>query len=89
MLHRIDGIDADIAAVDAQIEAYLAPFASAAARLDAIPGIGPVAAAVILAEIGADMARFPTAGHLCSWAKFAPGINSSAGKTRVWIDRAR
>ena len=62
MLHRIDGIDADIAAVDAQIEAYLAPFASAAARLDEIPGIGPVAAAVILAEIGADMARFPTAG---------------------------
>jgi transposase len=82
MLHRIDGIDADIAAVDAQIEAYLAPFASAAARLDAIPGIGPVAAAVILAEIGADMARFPTAGHLCSWAKFSPGINSSAGKTK-------
>ena len=82
MLHRIDGIDADIAAVDAQIEAYPAPFASAAARLDAIPGIGPVAAAVILAEIGADMARFPTAGHLCSWAKFSPGINSSAGKTK-------
>ena len=82
MLHRIDGIDADIAAVDAQIEAYLAPFASAAARLDEIPGIGPVAAAVILAEIGADMARFPTAGHLCSWAKFSPGINSSAGKTK-------
>ena len=71
MLHRIDGIDADIAAVDAQIEAYLAPFASAAARLDEIPGIGPVAAAVILAEIGADMARFPTAGHLWSWAKFS------------------
>src|SRR3954447_25572293 len=82
MLHRIDGIDADIAAVDAQIEAYLARFASAAARLDEIPGIGPVAAAVILAEIGADMARFPTAGHLCSWAKFSPGINSSAGKTK-------
>ena len=82
MLHRIDGIDADIAAVDEQIEAYLTPFASAAARLDEIPGIGPVAAAVILAEIGADMARFPTAGHLCSWAKFSPGINSSAGKTK-------
>jgi len=82
MLHRIDGIDADIAAVDAQIEAYLAPFASAAARLDEIPGIGPVAAAVILAEIGADMARFPTAGHLCSWAKFSPGISSSAGRTK-------
>ena len=82
MLHRIDDIDADIAAVDDQIEAYLAPFASAAARLDEIPGIGPVAAAVIIAEVGADMSRFPTAGRLCSWAKFSPGINSSAGKTK-------
>jgi transposase len=82
MLHRIDDIDADIAAVDEQIEAYLTPFASAAARLDEIPGIGPVAAAVIIAEIGADMSRFPTAGHLCSWAKFSPGISSSAGRTK-------
>ena len=46
------------------------------------PGIGPVAAAIIIAEIGVDMTRFPTAGHLCSWAKFSPGINSSAGKTK-------
>ena len=82
MLDRIDGIDADIAAVDEQIEAYLAPFAAAAARLDEIPGIGPVAAAIIIAEIGVDMSRFPTAGHLCSWAKFSPGINTSAGKTK-------
>ena len=82
MLARIDGIDADIAAVDEQIEAQLAPFAAEAERLDNIPGIGPVAAAVILAEIGADMSRFPTAGHLCSWARFSPGINSSAGKTK-------
>ena len=82
MLARIDGIDADIAAVDEQIEASLAPFAAAAARLDEIPGIGPVAAAIIIAEIGVDMSRFPTAGHLCSWAKFSPGINSSAGKTK-------
>jgi transposase len=82
MLARIDGIDADIAAVDEQIEAHLAPFATAAARLDEIPGIGPVAAATIIAEIGVDMSRFPTAAHLCSWAKFSPGINSSAGKTK-------
>ncbi|MCO4273956.1 IS110 family transposase [Pseudarthrobacter sp. HLT3-5] len=82
MLARIDGIDADIAAIDEQIEAQLAPFAAAAERLDEIPGIGPVAAAAIIAEIGVDMSRFPTAGHLCSWAKFSPGINSSAGKTK-------
>lgn len=82
MLDRVDGIDADIAAIDEQIEAYLAPFAAAAARLDEIPGVGPVAAAVIIAEVGVDMSRFPTAGHLCSWAKFSPGISSSAGKTK-------
>jgi len=82
MLSRIEGLDADIAAIDAQIEAQLAPFAEAAAHLDEIPGIGSVAAAAIIAEIGVDMSRFPTAGHLCSWAKFAPGINSSAGKTK-------
>lgn len=82
MLARIDGIDADIAAVDEQIEAQLAPFAPAAERLDEIPGIGPIAAAIILAETGADMSRFPTSGHLCSWAKFSPGISSSAGKTK-------
>ena len=82
MLDRVDRADADIAAVDAQIEDHLAPFADAAARLDQIPGIGPRAAAVIIAEIGTDMTRFPTAGHLTSWAKFAPGINSSAGKSK-------
>jgi transposase len=82
MLDRIDATDADIAAVDAQIEVQLAPFGTAAARLDEIPGIGPVAAAMILAEVGVDMSRFPTAGHLCSWAKFSPGINSSAGKSK-------
>jgi transposase len=83
MLARIEGLDADITAVDAQIDVQLAPFAEAAARLDESPGIGPVAAAAIIAEIGVDMSRFPTAGHLCSWAKFAPGINSSAGKSKA------
>ena len=82
MLHRIDGIDADVAALDEQIETYLGPFAMAAARLDEIPGIGPIAAAAIIAEVGVDMSRFPTAGHLCSWAKFSPGLRSSAGKTK-------
>lgn len=82
MLKRIDQTEADIADLDAQIEEYLAPFADAVARLDEIPGIGPVAAAVIIAEIGLDMTRFPTPGHLASWARFAPGIKSSAGKTK-------
>ncbi len=82
MLERIDRTDADIAAVDAQIEEHLAPFGDAVARLDEIPGVGPTAAAVIIAEIGLDMTRFPTPGHLASWAKFAPGIKSSAGRNK-------
>ncbi len=82
MLDRIDRTDADIAALDTQIEAQLDPFADAVARLDEIPGIGPTAAAVIIAEIGLDMTRFPTPGHLASWARFAPGIKNSAGKSK-------
>ncbi|MGI8900058.1 MAG: IS110 family transposase [Nocardioides sp.] len=82
MLSRIDGIEADIALLDERIEAHLVPFADAVERLDEIPGIGATAAAVIIAEIGVDMTRFPTAGHLCSWAKFSPAIKSSAGKSK-------
>jgi transposase len=82
MLTRIDAVDADIAAVEVQIGQHLAPFGEAAVRLDEIPGIGPTGAAIIIAEIGLDMSRFPTPGHLASWARFAPGINSSAGKTK-------
>ena len=82
MLARVDAVDADIVAVDTQIGQHLAPFADAAARLDEIPGIGPAAAAAIIAEIGIDMSRFPTPAHLASWAKFAPRVNSSAGKTK-------
>jgi transposase len=82
MLARIDAIDADIAELDAKIEAMIVPFAQAAERLDEIPGIGRIAAAIILAEVGTDMTRFPTAGHLASWAKFAPGVKESAGKKK-------
>jgi transposase len=82
MLDRIDSVEADIAALDEQIAAQLVPFAAAAARLDEIPGIGAVAAAVIIAEVGVDMSRFPTAAHLCSWAKLSPGLHASAGKTK-------
>jgi transposase len=82
MLQRADAITADIAALDARIEAEAAPFAPVVARLDDIPGISLVAAHTILAEIGADMTRFPTAGHLVSWAKYAPGVRESAGKKK-------
>jgi transposase len=72
MLARAGALDADIAALDARIEEMIGPFAAAAQRLDEIPGVNAIAACVILAETGIDMARFPTAGHLVSWAKFAP-----------------
>ncbi|MHB8188676.1 MAG: IS110 family RNA-guided transposase [Dermatophilaceae bacterium] len=82
MLARIDQLSADITDLDTQIEADLAPFAEAAARLDDIPGVGPTAAAVIIAEVGLDMTRFPTPAHLASWAKFAPGVKESAGRSK-------
>jgi len=82
MLARIDALEVDIADLDSQIEAHLAPFADAVSRLDEIPGVGPIAAAVIIAEVGVDMTRFPTPAHLSSWARFAPGVKESAGRKK-------
>jgi transposase len=82
MLARVDAISIDITEVDARIEDLAAPFAAAVERLDEIPGIGRIAAHVIIAEIGLDMSRFPTAGHLASWARLAPKVKQSAGKTK-------
>jgi transposase len=82
MLDRIDALSADIAALDARIEALIGPFAQTVDRLDEIPGLGQTAAHLLIAEIGVDMTRFPTAGHLVSWAKFAPGVKESAGKRK-------
>jgi len=80
MLARVDALSADITELDAAIEEMVAPFAHAVTRLDEIPGIGAIAAAVIVSEVGVDMSRFPTSGHLTSWARFAPGVKESAGK---------
>jgi len=82
MLARVDAITADIAALDARIEEQIAPFAAAVRKLDEVTGISLAAAHAIIAEIGLDMARFPTAGHLVSWAKYAPGVKESAGKKK-------
>jgi len=82
MLARVDALDADLADLDAKLAELIAPFAGAAERLDEIPGVGQLAARLLLAELGTDMTRFPTAGHLVSWAKFAPGVSESAGKPK-------
>src|SRR3954463_1248437 len=82
MLARVDALDADIAELEATLEEMVTPFARTVTRLDEVPGIGRVAAAVIVSEIGLDMTRFPTAGHLASWAKFTPGVSESAGKAK-------
>lgn len=82
MLRRVDSIDADIAELDTKIDQVIAPFDDAVDRLVEIPGINHTVACVIVAEIGVDMSRFPTAGHLASWARFSPRANESAGKSK-------
>jgi transposase len=82
MLSRVDQLSADIDELDERIGEQIAPFAQAVARLTEIPGISDTTARILIAEIGVDMSRFPTPGHLASWAKFAPGIKSSAGRQK-------
>jgi transposase len=81
-LQQIDALDRAIAEVDKEVEANLTPFRKLIPVLTSIPGIGELAARILLAEIGADMSRFPTAGHLISWAGLCPGNDESAGKRR-------
>jgi len=81
-LNQIDALDAAIAAIDREVDAQLAPFRTAIRRLSSIPGIGDLGAQVIVSEIGTDMGRFPTAGHLLSWAGLCPRNDESAGKRR-------
>ena len=82
MLARIDQADATIGELTVRVDELLAPYEAAVSLLVTIPGVSSRTAQVILAEIGADMSRFPTAGHLSSWAGMCPGNNESAGKHR-------
>lgn len=82
ILDHIDDMAKRIDDLSVIIQEYLIEYENAIALLDEIPGIGRLGAETILAEIGLDMSRFPTAAHLCSWAGVAPGNNESAGKRK-------
>ncbi|MGQ9825916.1 MAG: IS110 family transposase [Desulfotomaculales bacterium] len=81
-LRHIDFLEQQIETLSREIEERLRPFEEALAHLDTIPGVGRRTAEMIVAEIGLDMERFPTAGHLASWAGMCPGNNESAGKRK-------
>ncbi|MCX4762434.1 IS110 family transposase [Streptomyces sp. NBC_01275] len=80
MLDRIDAVTATEARLSEEIARRLAPFRRQIELLTTIPGVSTRSAEMILAEIGADMARFPSAAHLASWAGMCPGNHESAGK---------
>jgi transposase len=80
MLNHIEFLEDGIERLNAEIEAVTAPFLAKVELLDTIPGVNHRTAEVILAEIGPDMSRFPSAHHLASWAGVCPGNNESAGK---------
>jgi transposase len=81
-LRQIDALEVAIGEIDQEVETDLEPFRAAVRLLSSIPGVSTLSAEVILAEIGTDMGRFPTAGHLLSWAGLCPRNDESAGKRR-------
>lgn len=81
-LDHIDYLTRLITELDEEIDSRMAPFEEDLELLDTIPGVGKQTAQHILAEIGTDMSRFPTPGHLCSWAGMTPGHDESAGKKK-------
>src|SRR5215208_3222617 len=81
-LAHLDFLQDQIERVSAEIEARLRPFQDALTRLGTIPGVGARTAQVLVAEVGADLTRFPSAARLASWAGLCPGNNESGGKRR-------
>jgi transposase len=79
-LQRIADLDETVARLDVKIGELTRPFELVLVLLDAIPGVNRRIAQTIVAEIGVDMSRFPTANHLASWAGMCPGNHESAGK---------
>jgi transposase len=82
MLDNIDHLTAQIEVLDKRVAELCEPYERQVAQLDAIPGFGPAAARELIAEIGTDMSVFPTAGHLCSFARLTPRVRESGGRRR-------
>jgi transposase len=81
-LQVIDALQRTLAELDAAVGKALAPIRQRARLLTTMPGVSDLTASVVVAEIGVDMSRFPTAGHLISWAGLCPRNDESAGKRR-------
>jgi transposase len=79
-LERMEQLEETIRKLDACIDEKLAPYQEPYLRLQQIPGVDRIGAAVIIAELGIDMSVFPTARHAAAWAGVCPGNNESAGK---------
>ncbi|HEX2173786.1 MAG TPA: transposase [Dehalococcoidia bacterium] len=81
-LTLLDALEASLDRISAEITERVRPCEDAIEQLQTIPGVGQRVAEVIVTEVGADLSRFPTAGHLASWAGLCPGHDESAGKRR-------
>ena len=81
-MQMIDAIESALREVDGHVGKALEPIQACAHLLTTIPGVSDIVANVIVAEIGIDMSRFPTPGHLISWAGLCPRNDESAGKRR-------
>jgi transposase len=79
-LTQIDALDAAVEKLEHHVGTALAPFRAAVSLLTTMPGLSDTAARVVIAEIGDDMSRFPSSGHLVSWAGLCPRLDISAGK---------
>ena len=96
LLDEVEAVEGFLARLEERIGAVLGPFAAAVEALTTIPGVDRRTAEAVLAEIGLDMSRFPSEGHLASWGAMCPGNDESAGKRRSgrtpkgnpWLKRA-
>jgi transposase len=82
LLGQIEALEKACEELEQQMGKSLEPLRAKAELLKTMPGVSEIVAQVILAEIGPDMSRFPTDGHLISWAGLCPRNDESAGKRR-------